>query len=416
MVSPYQGGGTGSDSGASVPARGPVLLVAPEPFYEDRGTPIAIRQVLKGLSDLGYEVDLLTFPCGADIELPGLRILRIPNPFGIRSVPIGFSFRKILLDLVLASSLRRRLRERPYILVHAVEEGAFLAAWIAGPRGVPVLYDMQSSLPEQLTRYAVCRLRPVRKALFACERWLLSQVDMVVCSTGLQAHVRARAPSAAVSEWRFSSVWPGDASIEEVARLRERLGIGNGKRVVMYSGSFAPYQGLPTLLDAVPRVLREVPETVFVLVGADGKKNGAPWRDADRMIEEGTLLVLPRRPREEMSTFYALADVVVSPRAYGNNLPLKVYDYMAAGRPIVATDNGSHRKLLDEKCAILVRPDADSLSGGIVRLLRDGDEAARLGAAARSLAREQLQEISFLDFLARRYEALGAGKGVHGRG
>src|SRR5687767_14166924 len=76
-----------------------VLVVAPEPFYEDRGTPIAVCQLLKALSQLSYEVDLLTYPIGSDVDIPGVRCLRTSNPLGIRRVPIGFSLRKVLFDV-----------------------------------------------------------------------------------------------------------------------------------------------------------------------------------------------------------------------------------------------------------------------------------------------------------------------------
>ena len=63
-----------------------VLLVTPQPYYEDRGTPIAISMVLQALAELGYEIDLLAFPLGANLKSPGLRILRSANPTGISSV------------------------------------------------------------------------------------------------------------------------------------------------------------------------------------------------------------------------------------------------------------------------------------------------------------------------------------------
>src|SRR5262245_34490578 len=66
-----------------------ILVVAPQPFYQDRGTPIAVHQVLQALSELGYLVDLLTFPVGLDVDIPGLEIIRAPNPLRIRRVPIG---------------------------------------------------------------------------------------------------------------------------------------------------------------------------------------------------------------------------------------------------------------------------------------------------------------------------------------
>src|SRR5215208_6963958 len=63
-----------------------VLVVAPQPFYEDRGTPIAVRRLLEALSELAYNVDVLTYPVGRDLELPGVRVLRTANPFGLRRV------------------------------------------------------------------------------------------------------------------------------------------------------------------------------------------------------------------------------------------------------------------------------------------------------------------------------------------
>jgi hypothetical protein len=117
-----------ADGGVSeVPGRR-ILVVAPQPFYEDRGTPIAVRQVLQALGELGRSVDLLTFPIGNDIGIPGLRILRSANPFGFQRVPIGLSLRKVILDVPLVWALRRLVDPARYSCIHAVEEAAFPAA------------------------------------------------------------------------------------------------------------------------------------------------------------------------------------------------------------------------------------------------------------------------------------------------
>src|SRR5688500_4447181 len=99
-----------------------ILVLAPQPFYQDRGTPIALRHVLEALSLLEYEADVLTFPVGVDVALPGVRLLRLKNRFRIRHVPIGFSIRKLILDLELAIALRRLLQRSAadYMAIHAV--------------------------------------------------------------------------------------------------------------------------------------------------------------------------------------------------------------------------------------------------------------------------------------------------------
>ena len=135
-----------ADRAAAVSPGAAFLWWLPQPFYEDRGTPIAVRQVLQALGELGRSVDLLTFPIGTDISVPGLSIFRSANPFGFRRVPIGLSLRKVILDVPLAWSLRQVVDPARYSCIHAVEEAAFPAAVLARRHGIPLLYDMQSSL------------------------------------------------------------------------------------------------------------------------------------------------------------------------------------------------------------------------------------------------------------------------------
>jgi hypothetical protein len=91
-----------------------ILLVTPQPFYEDRGTPIAVADTCRALGELGYAVDLLAFPIGEDLSIPGVTIHRCPNPFRVRSVPIGFSAGKCMLDAMLLRSFEYLMSTREY--------------------------------------------------------------------------------------------------------------------------------------------------------------------------------------------------------------------------------------------------------------------------------------------------------------
>ncbi|HSF42579.1 MAG TPA: glycosyltransferase [Thermoanaerobaculia bacterium] len=376
-------------------ARSRILVVAPQPFYEDRGTPIAVCQLLQALSQLSYEVDVLTFPVGRSVEIPGVRYLRSPNPFRVRRVPVGFSMAKVVLDLTLVPRLVRLLASGVYSCVHAVEEAAFPAVVLGHRFRVPVIYDMQSSLPEQLTKHLAFRSSMAQAGLRRAERWLLRHADSIVSSAGLAQKVRALVPNARLREWRFASALP-PASPEEAAALRLDLGIPPGRPVVLYSGTFEPYQGLPELLAAIPYVQAEVPDVTFVLVGAEESGGTAVERGHADLVRSGALRVVRRQPREKIPPFLALADVVVSPRAYGDNLPLKIFDYLAAGKPIVATDIPAHRALLDESRALLTRAWSPELASAIVRLLRDRPLAARLAAAGQAYAAERFGWFEFV--------------------
>lgn len=106
-----------------------------------------------------------------------------------------------------------------------------------------------------------------------------------------------------------------------------------------------------------------------------------------------------------------MADVPVSPRCYGDNLPLKIFEYLAAGRPIVATDLPAHRAVIDETRAALTELSADALARAIVDLLTRPDDAARRAAAASSYGAQQLGWHRFVESVAGICEGVAARAG-----
>jgi glycosyltransferase involved in cell wall biosynthesis len=374
-----------------------ILLVAPQPFYENRGTPIAVLMVLRALSELGIRVDLLTYPVGETIAIPGVSYLRVANPLGFKSVPVSFSARKVLLDMLLAVKLFRLLRRNEYRFIHAVEESAFLAVALRFLHRTPILYDMASSLPEQLALKWYFRPKPILALTRFLERWLLSRVDYVVASAGLRAS-GLRAATVPVREWVFPAqiTVPNDAA---AAALRSELAIPRDAKVVLYTGTFASYQGIDQLLACVPSVASAHPSAVFLLAGAQGVDEARDVLASVASPFDLNVRVLPRQDKERMPLFFALANVLVSPRRVGNNVPLKIFEYLAAGKPIVATDIAAHSAVLNQDIALLVRPNAQGLADGISRILGDAALARRLAGAARSYAEEKLSWKHFLSFV-----------------
>ena len=373
-----------------------VLIVAPQPFYEDRGTPIAVAQLAAALSDLGAEIDLLTYPVGASISIGRLRIIRCRNPLAYRAVPIGFSVRKLVLDLSMLPTLARFIRTNDYDVVHAVEEMALPAVVLCRSRGIPVIYDMQSSLPDQLRTHFLFRMRLAQSLMRWIESWMVRKADAIICSAGLLDHVKSLDSGALAREWMFVGQAPGD-SAGEIASTRVALDLDADARLVVYSGTFEPYQGLDLLVAAMPQVLVAFPKAVFLLIGAPSEHSLAGSGIAMRMIQQGSLRILPRQRRQAVPSYLALADVLVSPRAYGDNVPLKIFDYMLSGTPIVATDIRGHRSLLDEETAVLVANTSDAIATGITRLLQDPVLAARIARQALDVAGRSHGGKSFTD-------------------
>jgi glycosyltransferase involved in cell wall biosynthesis len=394
------------EHGSPVPLRSHrILVVAPQPFYENRGTPIALRNVLKAASQRGYEVDLVTFPVGEPIDLPGLRIFRAGTWLPIRKVPIGFSIRKVILDFFLLPVFLERIRREKYEVIYALEEAAFLVLLLRRWHKLPVIYDMQSSLPEQLKEHPVLGLAVFQRSLRSFERWMVRKADRIVCSAGLRKYVRSIEPSADVREWFFPGI-RREFLAGEPEQLRKEFGIDPDSGVVMYTGNFEPYQGVERLLDAALHVVAEVPGTIFVLVGDETPSRFSRSKSAALLREKGALRLIPRQPKSKINCFMAIADVLVSPREVIGNIGIKIFEYMGTGKPIVATDTPAHRTVLDETRAILVDLSPEAMGGAIVRLLRDPAAGKLLGESARAYAQINLTRDAFADRVADLY-ALG---------
>jgi glycosyltransferase involved in cell wall biosynthesis len=358
-----------------------ILLIAPQPIYEDRGSPIAVCYTLEALSKLGYSVDLATFPVGLEVVYPGIRVLRTANPFRFKRVPVGLSFRKLVLDLCLFVTVLRLALRNHYDCVHGVEEGVAIALVIKAFFRWPVIYDMQSSLPEQLRIIRGLGRGPGRWLCLKFERLLVKYANCIIASRGLARRVLSIDPEKEVVECIFS----GHDALSFNVDLAQRLGVFK-RPTVIYMGNFAPYQGLDHLLDAAAKVKTEIPDVVFLLVGGTEIEMALLAKAIRKQGLDNNVQIFARRPRCEVPEYLALADVLVSARTSGENAPLKLFEYMKSGKPIIATDIPAHRTLLSEKTAILVKSQAHALANGILQALRDPELARKVAQAALTAA------------------------------
>lgn len=382
-------------------------MLAPEPFFEPRGTPFSEYHRIKTLGALGHQVDLVTYPFGRDVELPNLRIFRCARPPLLRRIRIGPSAAKALLDVALAATAVRRAAAVRYDAVHSHEEAGLLGVWIARWRGIPHLYDMHSSLPQQLANFRRARTRLLRKLFERIESAMIggSRVVITICPALQDAAVAAGAGDRAflIENVMGGDVGAGAGGTDGGSDVRAEFGIGPDQPLVLYTGTFEPYQGLDLLFEAAARVRATHPDARVLVAGGDAAQvTGAQRRTA----ADGAVVFAGRRPPEEIPRFVAACDILASPRVAGTNTPLKIYSYLRSGRPIVATDLRTHTQVLDRETAALAEPEPEAFAAAIRRLIDRPDERARLARAARALADARYSPDAYVARTAEAYELL----------
>ena len=363
-----------------------ILMLAPEPFFEPRGTPFSEYHRIRALIELGHSVDLVTYPFGSDVSLPNLRIIRTVRPPFARRVRIGPSVTKLVLDFFLAFTAWRQARRAPYDFVHSHEEAGVVGVWLARRLGVPHLYDMHSSLPQQLTNFRFAKSRLLRRVFERVEDASVFGSDVVVTiCQDLQDHVSAM--GAGDRAVLIENVMGGD--VEEppavsAADVRRRWQIAPTSPLVLYTGTFEPYQGLDLLLDAAALVARTHPEVRFLVVGGRPEQVEKARRRA--AAAGAPAIFTGHQPARDIPSFVEAADVLASPRISGTNTPLKIYSYLRAGKPIVATDLLTHTQVLDRETALLVSPEPQAFAAALVKLIEEPGLRAELSRAARARA------------------------------
>jgi glycosyltransferase involved in cell wall biosynthesis len=381
-----------------------ILMIAPEPFFEPRGTPFSEFHRIRALVELGHTVDLVTYPFGKDVAVPGLRVFRSVRPPFISEVRIGPSFAKIPLDALLTLTVIRRALSQRYDAVHSHEEGSFIGVVLAAVLGVPHLYDMHSSLPQQLTNFGFSRSRVLRRIFEVLERFVIrrSRVVIVICPH-LEETVRNidRVVPTVLIE---NSPGSGDAPVAGSGqRIRQELGLSVATPMVLYTGTFEAYQGLDLLFAAAAYVKQRRPDVRTVLAGGRPDQIDAA-RAAARAAGLGDAVIFAgQRPAHEIPAFLDAADVLVSPRSSGTNTPLKIYQYLRSGRPIVATRLLTHTQVLDDAVAFLSAATPEGFGAAVLEALSDPDRARMVGARARQLAETKY---SYEAYLTRTRQAL----------
>jgi glycosyltransferase involved in cell wall biosynthesis len=367
-----------------------ILMIAPQPFFASRGAPLCVYQHIKALVTLGYQVDLVTYPLGEQVSLPGLTIYRIPAPPFIQRVKPGLSLAKFPLDLLIFCMAFIRLWKGRYRYLATHEEAALFGIFLAWIFSCKHLYYMHCDLTQVVPHF-----RLLVYCMQIIQRFLIQQADIVVVFYPILVEVSRRvAPRTPVYLVQPPVLDEGPLSPEESAIEHSQVETGP---ILLYTGTLESYQGIEILLHSIVPVRAVYPQVLYLIVGGEPQQIKRLQRLACEIQVQDSVKFVGQRPLGEMQRYMAQATLLLSPRCSGTHTPLKLYSYLRSGKPILATDILSHTQVLTPDIALLVPPTVQGLTQGALLLLRDPERAQALGLEGQRFAEEHYSWSKFLE-------------------
>ncbi len=387
------------------------LVIAPQPFFLPRGTPFSVYYRTLISAELGVDIDFLSYGQGEDVDIPGVRFYRTPALAFLGPVKIGPSLKKLVHDFFIFFWMLGLLMRNRYDVVQAHEEAVFMALLLKPFFRYKLLYDMHSSLPQQLSNFNFSRNKLLLRIFAWLEnRSLVHSEAIITICPDLYQYVNTLLPG-------NSRNFLIENSILEPVRLKNSqacTGTADAapvvpaqfSRCIVYAGTLEAYQGIDILIDAMVRVAAERKDVLLVIVGGTEEQVARYRSQAEKLGIAAQVLFTSRVAQQLARAWSRQATVLVSPRSSGTNTPLKIYEQLASGIPLVATAIYSHTQVLTEEVAFLVQANAQDMAQGLLAALGDAALAAEKASKAQELYNREYARPIYVQKLKQVLESL----------
>lgn len=345
-------------------------MLAPTPYFADRGCHVRIYEEARALRSQGHDVRIVTYHLGRD--MPDIPTIRIPNVPWYSRLEAGPSLHKLYLDALLFFKAAMFIPDFRPDLIHAhLHEGAFIGYFLKKLSGVPLLLDYQGSLTGECIDHgffsATSRMACIFKSI---ERLIHDFADRIITSS-------SAGTTELVNTWRVQPQLVSpliDAVDMDVFHPRpqqpgrEALGISPDTFVIAYLGILSRYQGTDLLLDCIEQLKHDGVKVYFLIMGFPDERYRA---EALKRGLSDMILFTGRLDYKDAPRMLSAADIAVTPKLSPSEANGKIFNYMACGLPVVAFDTPVNREVLGDSGIYANYGDASDLAAKITTLASD---------------------------------------------
>jgi glycosyltransferase involved in cell wall biosynthesis len=361
------------------------LVIAPQPFFTPRGTPFSVYYRTMVTAEQGVKIDLLTYGEGQDVNIPGVRIIRGPRFAFLGHVKTGPSILKLFLDIFILFKTIGLLITNRYDFVHAHEEAVFFCRYLQPVFRFKLVYDMHSSLPQQLTNFNFTSSNLLIHLFKKLEDSCLHKADAVITiCPALAEYVDGLIADKEKHQLIENSIFDPVVLADQEGAPENEEPISNnielpeaGSFLIVYAGTLEHYQGIDIMLEGFAAAQKKNNKLRMIIAGGSVEQVEHYRTMADNLGIEEICRFIGRVPQRQAKWLMDKATVLASPRTEGDNTPLKVYELLSSGKPIFATNIYSHTQVLSDDVAFLVDPTAEGMAKGMLESTKGDAEVER---------------------------------------
>jgi len=362
-----------------------ILMLAPTPYFSDRGCHVRIYEEARAVMQMGQELRLVTYHIGRDMgEIPTERIISIP---WYNKLTAGPSWHKPYLDILLLFKALKVARSfRPHLIHAHLHEGAFIGIFLKKLLRIPLLFDCQGSLTGEIIDHGFVRRGSLLERVFSSlERFINLGSDTIITSS-------TAAATALTTEWGVpdhlvtpltDGVNTEDFAPGDRAAAKRSLGLPADRPVVVFLGLLNRYQGIDLLLEVMEILKGRGTRVHFLLMGFPDEKYRA--MALERGLA-GMITFTGRIDYSKAAEYLAAGDLAVSPKISLTEANGKLFNYMACSLPCLVFDTPVNREILGDAGVYARYGDPQDFADRLEEMLADQVGSESLGGRARERA------------------------------
>jgi glycosyltransferase involved in cell wall biosynthesis len=367
---------------AAPPAGLTIAMVAACPFPAPRGTPIRVLRLAEEMASRGHRVHVVTYHHGVGEVDPSVQVHRIRRVEAYQELLPGPTLRKLgQLDPMLVGTLAGLLRRERVDIIHAHHFEGLLVGWAArawvGARS-PLVFDVHTLVTSELPTYDLGLPEWVKRAVATtADRWLPPLADHVASCT---ERIRVKLIEIGAMPPERITLVPSGVEVR-----RFDTGPGGGRPTgtpprLIFTGNLARYQGIDLMLAALRVVLERRPDVRLTIVTSTAFDE---YEAHARALGVRHAIDIVSASVAEEPTLLGGADLALNPRVDCDGIPMKLLNYMAAGRPVVSFAGSAPGLSHRDTAWLAADGDVQAFASGVLTLLDQTELGRRMGDNAR---------------------------------